>query len=64
MGGWHGVAGEEHWEPLRRARAAVASARLLANTLGFAMCGRKAVQKAAVAPMRTTARQLEAYIFA
>ena len=33
----------------------LASARLLA-TLGFAMCGRKAVQRAAVAPMRTTAR--------
>ena len=41
----------------------LASARLLA-TLGFAMCGRKAVQKAEATPIRTTARQLEANILA
>ena len=41
----------------------LASARLLA-TLGFAMCGRKAVQEAAATPMRMIARKLEAYFFA
>ena len=39
------------------------SASLLA-TLGFAIRGRNATQKAAVTPMRTSARKLEASCFA
>ena len=33
-------------------------------TLGFVMCETKAAQKAAATPMRTSARKLEAFLFA
>ena len=35
MGVWHGVAGEEHWEPLRRARAGAVGLLPLARHTGL-----------------------------